>query len=502
MGSLLGNWLPNRRPQSRAVAETLVACQAESGREKNLVIPYRRLQRSFGDGLISEEVRDLWEPWMRQADQVIADDQLLEIVRQALLSQRCKKSKTRGRPATPAEVVLRLLLLKHMRNWSYADLRREVRANLVYREFTRIGAGTVPDDKTMGRLGRQLGPQVIKQLQQRVVAIARDQKVVSGRKMRVDTTVVETNIHYPTDSTLLGDGVRVLTRVMKKAAAVMGQTGTQWRNRTRSVKRRILEIARASRDKSEKGQKKLAAAYTKLLDSTRRVVGQAQKFSSEIASRVKRGNRTVLRKAQQQLDEMIPRVQQVMRQTRQRVLGGETRAAGKILSLFEPETEVIRKGKASKPTEFGKLVKIQEAENQIITDYEVFDQRPSDSELLTPSIEKHQEQFGCAPQMTAADPGFFSAANEAKAEQLGVQRVAVPTYPAKSEYRRQRQKQRWFKKAQKWRTGSEGRISILKRRHGLNRSRYKGSHGMKRWVGLGVIADNLINIGRFLATRG
>jgi IS5 family transposase len=206
-------------------------------------------------------------------------------------------------------------------------------------------------------------------------------------------------------------------------------------------------------------------------------------------------------KAKRQLDEMIPRVEQVMRQTRQRVLGGDTRAEGKIVSVFEPQTEVIRKGKAGKPTEFGKLVKIQEAENQIVTHYEVFDERPSDSSLLTPSLERHIEQFGYAPQIAAADAGFFSATNEALAEELGVKWVAVPSQPAKSEQRKQRQKKRWFRKAQKWRTGCEGRISLLKRRHGLRRSRYKGTDGMRRFVGLGVIADNLINIGRVLAAE-
>lgn len=461
------------------------------------MIQYRRSQRSFADGLIAEEVTDLWEPWMRHADEAIDDDQLLEIVH-AALSQRCKKSKTRGRPAASAEVILRLLLLKHMRDWSYEELAREVRANLVYREFTRIGGGKVPDDKSMSRFGRQLGPEVVEKLHQRVVSIAQEKKIIQGRKLRVDTTVVETNIHYPTDSTLLSDGVRVLTRVMKKVTEVAGQVGAQLRDRTRSVKHRILEIARASRDKSEKGKQKLTAAYGKLLETTSRVVGQAKKFSAEIAGKVKRGPRKVMQKARRQLDEMIPRLQQVLRQTRQRVLGGDTRAEGKIVSVFEPQTEVIRKGKAGKPTEFGKLVKIQEAENQIVTHYEVFEQRPSDSALLTPSIERHIEQFGHAPRMAAADAGFFSAANEAKAEELGVQWVAVPSQATKSPQRKQRQKKRWFKKAQKWRTGCEGRISVLKRRHGMNRSRYKGTPGMRRFVGLGVIADNLINIGHVL----
>jgi IS5 family transposase len=462
------------------------------------VIAARRLQRSFADGLIAEEVKDLWESWMRHADEALNDDGLLTII-QLELSKRCKKSQTRGRPSTTAEVVLRMLLLKHMRGWSYEDVTREVRANLVYREFTGIGGGKVPDDKTMGRLARQLGPEAIEMLHRRTVEIALEKKVVSGRKMRVDTTVVETNIHYPTDSTLMGDGVRVLTRLMKKVTAVDGQMTAKFRDRSRTVKRRILEIAYAARNKSEKGQEKMKAAYTGLLEATSRVVGQAKKFSAAIAGQLETDGQAVLRKVKKQMDEMIPRVQQVMKQARERVLQGNTRATNKILSMFEPDTEVIRKGKASKPTEFGKMVKIQEAENQIIVHCEVFDQRPSDSDLLTPSIEKHKELLNQVPDLVAADAGFFSAANEAAAKELGVKKVAVPSRSTKSEKRKLEQKKRWFKKAQKWRTGCEGRISVLKRRHGLNRSRYKGIPGMKRWVGLGVIADNMINIGLHLS---
>jgi IS5 family transposase len=464
------------------------------------LIAARRLHRSFADGLITGEVDDLWEPWMRHADQALEDDALLTLI-QNELAKRCRKSKTRGRPATPVDVILRMMLLKHVRDWSYEVLTREVRANLVYREFTRIGGEKVPDDKTMGRLGRQLGPDVVQKVNERVVEIARQNKVATGRKLRVDTTVVETNIHYPTDSTLLGDGVRVLTRIMKKVGEVAGEAGTGLRDRTRSVKLRVLAIARASRNKTEKGKEKLRQSYIKLLDATSRVVGQAKRFSLEIAGRIKRDNRAVLQRARKQLDEMIPRVQQVLRQTRERVLKGNTRAEGKLFSIFETHTEIIRKGKAHKPNEFGQMIKIQEAENQIITHYEVYDQRPADSALLVPSVEQHILQFGRAPELVTADPGFFSAANEARAEELGVPWVSIPSHATKSPARKQRQKKRWFKKAQKWRTGCEGRISVLKRRHGLQRSRYKGPDGMKRWVGFGVIAYNIIHIGSHMAAQ-
>lgn len=159
------------------------------------MIPARRLQTSFADGFFMGQVDDLWEPWMRRADQALNDDRLLEIV-QAAWSKLCKKSKTRGRTGTPAEIIVRLLLLKHIRDWSYEELAREVRANLVYREFTRIGGSKVPDDKSISRFGRQLGPEVIEQLHQRMVAIARENNVVQGRKLRVDTTVDVATLCY------------------------------------------------------------------------------------------------------------------------------------------------------------------------------------------------------------------------------------------------------------------------------------------------------------------
>ncbi len=464
----------------------------------------RTRQLSFAEGLITEEVSDLWDDWMRFADKVLEDEQLLTTVYEALTKRR-PKSRTRGRLGTPAEVVLRLLLLKHIRNWSYEVVEREVRANLVYREFTRVGGGKVPDDTVMNKWALALGPEVIESIHKRVVAIAQENKIIQGRKMRVDTTVVETNIHYPTDSSLMGDGVRVLTRVMRRISAIAGDAGAKLRDRTRSVKLRILEIGRAARSKAGAGKEKLQQGYGKLLDATSRVVGQAKRFSQEIAAGVKKSS-DVLKQAaieglRKELDTMAPRVQQVMQQARARVFGGDTHVESKLVSVFEPTTEIIRKGKASKPTEFGKMVKIQEAENQIITEYEVYGTRPSDSTLLIPAIESHEQQLGRAPRLVAADTAFYSASNEKTAHEKGVERVCIPNRSTKSAERKKEQKKRWFRDGQKWRTGCEGRISVVKRRHGLNRCRYKGDDGMHRWVGLGVIGDNLINMGWNLANR-
>jgi IS5 family transposase len=468
------------------------------------MIEMRRAQRSFGDGLIAEEVGDLRDDWMQYADQVLADETLVTLVYDAL-GKRHPKSKSRGRQGVAAEVVLRLLILKHIRNWSYAVVEREVRANLVYRDFTRVGAGKAPDAKTMGRWGVALGGDVIKQIHARMVALAQSHGLTEGRRMRVDTTVVETNIHYPTDSSLLGDGVRVLIRNMKKITKIVGEAGAKLRDRSRSVKLRMLDIARAARSKAKQGQEKLKRAYQQLLNSTSRVVGQAKRFSKEIAEGVKRSTDVVkqlgLEGLRQEIDAMVPRVKQVMKQTRARILRGDTRSDGKLVSLFEPATEIIRKGKAGKPTEFGKMVKLQEAENQIVIDYEVYAQRPNDADLLIAAVETHQAKLGRTPRLVAADAAFYSAKNEAAAIAKGVKRVCIPNRSTKSAERKREQKKRWFRSGQKWRTGCEGRISVIKRRHGLNRSRYKGDAGMQRWVGLGVIADNLINIGRAMAKQ-
>jgi transposase, IS5 family len=446
----------------------------------------------------------LWEGWMRKVDELLEREELVEIVHQAL-QQRHPKSGTRGRKASPAEVVLRLLVLKHLKNWSYENLEKEVRPNLVYRQFTRIGGERVPDAKTMVRWGRVLGAEVIRQIHEEVVQASQQTRVVSGRKMRLDTTVVETPIHYPTDSTLLGDGVRVLTRVMRQIESETGKVGTRLRSRMRSVKYRLIEISRAAKQRGDPAQGKIQRGYEKLMGTVGQVVAQAQSFVAEVAGGIKQATTVLgdirLKGCVEQLKQFSQLTERVLEQTKARVLEGNTHFQEKLFSLFEEHTEAIRKGKAAKPTEFGKMVKIQEAEHQIITDYEVFEKRPLDADLLLSSIDTHEKLLGRIPKLVAADAAFFSADNQAQAHAKGVEKLAVPNKRTRSRAVWAQQRQRWFKRAQRWRVGCEGRISVLKRKHGLLRCRYYGMEGMKRWVGLGVIANNLIQMGKQLARK-
>jgi len=461
------------------------------------VIRLRHEQPSVWEGLFAEEVAELWEPWMQVVDEWLEDEELVDAVYEAQ-GKRHPRSRTRGRQQTPAEVALRMLILKHVRNWSYEVLEREVRANVVYRSFCRIGTEKVPDAKTLVRLGQAIGGETIRELHDRIVALARERRVVQGRKMRVDTTVVETNVHYPTDSGLLNDGARVLTRTMKKIEQKAGRLKKKVRNRMRSVSKRVIAIGYGVRHKGAEGERKREREYRQLVRLTRQILNDSRRVLQEVVAMPSRRRKRV-QSLGEQLQAMAERVGRVVRQTKARIFEGVTQFPDKLLSVFEAHTELIRKGKAGKPNEFGKLVQLQEAENPIITHYEVFAERPSDRHLLRSAVEAQQRKLGRVPRLVAGDAGFYSHAQEQEVEQLGVKYVSVPNRSTRSEERRQREKQRWFKRAQKWRTGCEGRISVLKRRHGLGRCRYRGIDGMRRWVGLGVIADNLINLGCRLA---
>jgi IS5 family transposase len=463
------------------------------------VIQLRHQQRSVWEGLFAEEVAELWEPWMRVVDELLEDEELVDAVYEAQ-GRRHGQSRRSGRPQTPAEVALRMLILKHVRHWSYETLEREVRANVVYRSFCRIGTEKVPDAKTLVRLGQVIGPETIAELHDRIVALAQERHVVRGRKMRVDTTVVESNIHYPTDSGLLNDGTRVLTRTMKQIEQKVGGLKRKVRDRKRSVRKRVIAIAHALRHKGSEGELQRKGEYRKLLRLTRQILNDSRRVWQEVEALPARQRRGVSGLGER-LEAMADQVRRVVRQTKARVFAGLTQFPDKLLSLFEAHTEIIRKGKAGKPNEFGKLVEIQEAENQIITHYEVYEERPSDQHLLLPAVEAHRRKLGRVPGWVAADAGFYSQANEEGAQAMGVKYVSIPNRNTRSAERRKLEKQRWFKRGQKWRTGCEGRISVLKRRHGLARCRYHGLQGMRRWVGLGVIADNLINIGRHLAAQ-
>src|SRR6516225_6685803 len=271
------------------------------------MVQRRQRERSLFEVLLPDGHK-LWPDWLRRIDTALEDEAVIDVVAQAL-ERRWPESRRRGRLGTPAEVVIRMLILKHLFDWSYDDLEHEVRANLVYRAFTHIDAGDVPDAKTILKIARALGPEVIEQLHRQVVEVAKRAGVTHGRRFRIDTTVVETNVHYPTDSTLLQDGVRVLTRTMQRASSALGDLPGRVRNRLRSVMRRVLIIGYEAR--SPKTHDALVRSYRQLMATTRAVARDAATMVRRLGQRVRTASAHVqptLQRAQDQLRQMQPLV--------------------------------------------------------------------------------------------------------------------------------------------------------------------------------------------------
>jgi transposase, IS5 family len=441
---------------------------------------------------------DLIEP----VDQLLDDPQLVDLVRHCLASRSPASTRT-GRTGLAPDRLLRCCVLKHLKGWSFRELARELRCNLIYRRFTHFDADATPDHTIFCRSFAVLNPSVTEKIHERVVGLARRKGVAQGRKFRTDTTAVESNVHYPTDSSLLGDGIRVLSRSLQRIAAECKSGALEVVNHGRAVKHRLLEISRAAKSRTKASRRHLRNSYHKLWALTRSVVRQA----GEIVERWQKGKlpvigslRTVEVQARQ-LRHFLPLVEKVIVQTKERVWGGNTHVPDKVLSLFEPHTQVIRKGKAHKPNEFGRLVRLDEVENGIVSGYQILEGNAADTNSWLPAIEHHIACFGEAPQLATADRGFFSAQNEWEAEALGVEKVALPACGRLSNKRAKRQKERWFKRALRWRAGSERTISHLKNPFSMKRATYKGDPGFRRYVGWSVITKNLFSIARWLERK-
>lgn len=460
------------------------------------MIRRRNGQQSLWDAVLfgAPDPRALMDPVLRRVDEILDDEVLVDGVLERMRG-RFPQSSRRGRRGTPAETALRMLVLKHLRKWSYEQLEWEVTGNIVYRYFCRIDGGKVPDAKTMVRIGLLLDGDVLKALFSRVVEQAVERRVTRGRKMRVDTTVVEAPIRYPSDSRLCEDVTQIACREISRLRSAGVAAPASFRNVQRSVGRRSREITQASRRRGDREARRRAMRrpYRRLLAITRRVLRQAE----ETVKRAQRRRRPLsgrLRRSVQTLARIVELGARVVAQTKLRVFKGNAKSVDKIVSVFEPDTKILRRGKVHKPTEFGKMVKVQEAEGGIVTDIAVVTEH--DAQLLVPSVEHHRRVFKRPPHVLATDRGFFSFENVRIAEAMGVGCVAIPKPGHRSAACLERERRRPFRRARAWRAGGEARIARLKHTFDMDRTRYRGPHGIERSVYWAGISNNLVAIAR------
>ena len=442
---------------------------------------------------------EAFEPELAQLDRLLEDDAIFRRVK-ADMARRRPHSLTPGRPGTPVGVVLRLLVVKRLYDWSYEEVERLVSDSLVLRQFCRVYLGKVPDDTTLLRWARVITPTTLVALNDRVVALARRLAVTRGRKLRLDGTVVETTIHHPSDSSLLADGVRVLSRALRRARTVLGEAASGgkelFRTRLRSARRLVQNLHRLGRRKGDAAGRAMREAYARLIAIAKKTHAQAARVGAALRERPEPSARRLAR----QLDTYLPRVRQAIAQAVRRVLEGEAVPAGeKIVSLFEPHTRIIVRHKAGKPVEFGRKLWLEEVDGGIVSGWRVLDQAGPDATYLAPSLAAHQARFGQPPWLVAGDRSVFSCANEAHAKQIGVARVVLAAGGRANSVERVRTaKQGWFRRGFRFRAGIEGRISVLQRCYGLDRCRDHGEAGLERWIGWGIVTANLTRMARTL----
>jgi IS5 family transposase len=428
-----------------------------------------------------------------------------------------------GRPSTPMETYLRLMFLKFRYRLGYETLCREVSDSIMWRRFCRIPLeGSVPHPTTLMKLTTRCGSAAVDGLNGALLAKAAEAKLLRTGRIRVDTTVVPSNVAYPTDSGLLAKAIRRIATTSRRVQAAGGAARTKIRDRSRAAGRRAHQIGAKLRMRG-------AAAKDQALAAVRRVTGEladlaetAAKDAERLLVNAKRSLRRArskandlkaagghdpvggrrrprLARAVDDLTELIAATRQVAAQTRQRLAGGTPDGATRRVSLHDTDARPIAKGRLGKPVEFGHKAQVVDNEDGIVLDHIVEQGNPPDAPQLAPAVERVIKRTGRKPRTVTADRGYGESSVDDALHDLGVRTVVIPRKGKPSQARRALEHRPAFRRTVKWRTGSEGRISALKRGYGWDRTRIDGTDGARVWVGHGVLAHNLVKIGALAA---
>src|ERR1700732_3671428 len=431
------------------------------------------------------------------------DDQkeMIERVRRDLV--RGLKKPGSGRRGLTPQQILRALILMRRKNWDYRELRERIADGLMLRQFADFYCDPVPKHDAFGRGFNRLTPETLKAINDLVVQAAVDLGLEDGTKLRVDTTVVQTDIHHPTDNTLLWDVVRVVTRLVGRLGKALKQRRIKGcRDRTRSARRRMYEIQRMTtrqRNEAQTGTyRELIGIVEEVAESARMVLEKTSKargkdMLADIA----------IEDIRKDIEHYCALGSHVIDQARRRVLDGEqVPNAEKIYSIFEPHTDLIKRGTVRTPVEFGHKVFLAESAKGLITQYEVLKGNPSDEVHVAPSLKRHRRSFGRAPELYASDRGFFSEQNVTACVHGAVTTVCIPQRGgSKTPQRQSYERSAAFKQGQRFRAGIEGRISVLMRGRGMKRCRAEGAERFALFVAAAVLANNLMIIGELLTKR-
>jgi IS5 family transposase len=448
------------------------------------VLRERDPQTTLWELLLPEELKRL-PAELAQVDAYLDDERFIAPWR-ALFDRRL------GRPSVPVDTLVRLLYLKHRYQLGYESLCREVSDSIGWRRFCRIGLNRpVPHPTTLVKLVRRAGPEVIEQLNSALRAKLAQDKLLRGRKLRVDTTVVEADIDYPTDADLLEQAVRKVGGLVRRIKAHGAAPRTQFRDRGRAAGRRMRQLAHSLRRRS-------GNAMAEVDRLTGQVAGLARRMLREVQAVARNARRALgrrpdngrLERLVDVLAETIGLTGRLLAQTDQRLAGNRV-IGDRLVSLADPDARPIRKGKPRAPTEFGYTLLVAEDERGFIADHQLQQGNPPDAPQLVPAVERVGQLTGRVAGTVVGDRGFGTTANDRTLAEGGVARVGLQRKGTLSAARAALERTRRFRRLRNWRVGIEARISHLKRGFGLRRTRLRRLGGASTWVGLGIFAYNL-----------
>ncbi len=453
-------------------------------------------QDSLWDQLLPRQARTL-SAELTAVDEHLADERFFDPYLQRFRT-------IIGRPTVPVETYLRLMYLKHRYRLGYEMLVREVTDSLHWRRFCHLALDApVPHPTTLSKLTRKYGPDVVHELNRLLVQRASAHKLLRSRKLRVDTTVVQAPIEYPSDIGLLADSARVVTRTVRRLHAAGAAVRTTFRSRARSIKRALATVGRSLRMRTEEAKTAVLTQTARVLRCTRQISRQAQhvlRNSRHGGQQIDAKTAALIRRTRLRLRRQLQVTERVMAQARLRIRG-TTIIPDRIVSVFDTEARPIRRGKLSMKTEFGYKALLTETEDRVITHYEVHVRNPEDSGLLPSALAGHQQTIPRTPQVVATDRGFGSKDNETLLHKAGVKQISLPYKGRPGADRAAHERQRWFRRQQLWRSGQEATISLGSRKYAWRHSRLRGRGGADTWIGFGILTyslDRMVVIG---ATR-
>jgi IS5 family transposase len=443
-------------------------------------------QGSLWDQLLPPQARTL-SAELTAVDACLADERFFEPYLQRFRTLI-------GRPTVPVETYLRLMYLKHRYRLGYEMLVREVTDSLHWRRFCHLALDApVPHSTTLSKLTRKYGPDIVHELNRLLVQRATAQKLVRSRKLRIDTTVVQAPIDYPTDIGLLADSARVVTRTVRQLHAAGAAIRTAFRSRARSIKRALATVGRNLRMRTDEAKAAVLTQTARVLRCTRQISRQAQRVlrnSRRRSPQVQGRTATFVQRTRLRLRRELELTARAMEQARLRIRGTTT-IPDRLVSVFDPEARPIRRGKLSAKTEFGYKALLTETEDRIITHYEVHMRNPEDGGLLPAAVAGHTQTVPRTPHVVATDRGFGTKDNEDLLRKAGVQWISLPYKGRPSRDRIAHERQPWFRRQQRWRSGQEATISLGSRKYAWRHSRLRGRDGADLWLGLGILTHNL-----------